>query len=318
MSQIQRADVDEAVLRLIRVLEPRVGKRMTGVVVQNLVRLAESGATPMQVLSATHQHLDAYARIPESGTPFPLGVAKAIADLGCLKLPFHNGRRGRAHGMASLAMSDVEAAAIAQHADALLPSYGADDADFAVRVAYKNAHHYRLHLVVGRTYNRNDGAPTELLADAWRAQGARGTPVALVPDDVGPAGVIYALGDAPSTTLSERTRSAGFVFEPHRGDPLSLDDVAGLQRFFAQHPLPVTPQTLAWLVHLVRLAFPLDTVDVDDGLTVLWEPLEELALTAASELLGLRAPPPETRDTVVIRAGSTTVSYGAGELRLSG
>lgn len=308
-----REDVDGALRRLEEVLRPRVGRRATALVLKNLVGLRESGLDDAGLLGVVHQTLDAYARVPESGTPFPLGIAKAIGDLGCLKLPVLSTRMhpGGQHGLGLL---DTEARAVAQHADALLPAYGEDDADFAVRVAWRSAHHHRLHLVVGRTFPRHDNAPTELLHEAWRRQGARGIPVAVVPGDFGCPGVLYASGPPPSAHVLERTRVDGFFFQPHAGDPISLDDVPGLQRFFARVPLPISPRTLAWIVHLVRLAFPARLVEVEDRLNVAWEDREETPPLTASLLLGVPPPPVEERARLRLRTGDVELVYAPGEL----
>ena len=177
--------------------------------------------------------------------------------------------------------------------------------------------------------NRNDPAPTQLLWDAWQRQGARGIPVGAlvafhrvgavgavggVDAAAADGGVIYALGTS-STNIRERFVAAGYVYEPHRGDAVELSSLRGLQRFFAMHPLPTAPRSLAWIVHLVRMSFPGVPVDVDGGLTVEWEPLEETPpSSAASLLLGVPSPPAESRAHITLRAGDVVLDYAAGEL----
>lgn len=313
---ITRGDIDEALGRLEAVALPRLGRRATAQVLKGMTSMLEMRHVLLEsVLQSIHATLDAYARIPESGTPFPLGVAKAIGDLGCLRLSMLNWRMHGGQPPPPLEMLDVEARGVAQHADLLLNAYGPEDAEFAVRVAWKHSHHHRLNLVVGRCTNRNDPSPTTILDEAWRAQGARGIPLAAVPAELPSPGVIYALGPPPSENVLERTKHTGFVFEPDHGDPTSLDDIRGVQRFLAKNPLPITPQSLAWLVHLLRFACPGKLIDVDHRLTVQWEALEEGEQpSAASLLMGIRPPPPETREKVTIKVGDDVLTYVKGEL----
>jgi hypothetical protein len=297
--------VDEALSRLQAVLRPRVGKKMTALVLKNMLGLLEQRLPTTTVLHAIQQSLDAYARIPESGTPFPLEVARAIGDVGCLNLAALHWKV-RWNQLGALTMTEQEVRAVGMHADALLPSYGDDDAEFALRVAWRCSHHGRLHLVVGRAFNANDPSPSALLHDAWQRQGAPdAVPIGVVTSDVGTPGVLY---------LAER----GFVFSPDSGDNLSLDDVTGLQRFCARVPLAITPRTLAWLVHLVRIATRATdgaALDVDGELLRAWEEHEqEPASNAASLLLGIPAAPLDERASLTIRAGGMTFTYVRGEL----
>lgn len=314
--EIDAVQIDAALSRLQALLRPRVGKKMTTVVVKNMLGLLEQSVPRATVLHAIHQTIDAYARIPESGTPFPLEVARAIGDAGCLNLAALHWKV-RWHKLGALAMSDDEVRAVGAHADALLPTYGDDDAEFALRVAWRCSHHGRLHLVVGRALNANDASPTTLLFDAWQRQGApaasmggpdAGAPIGVVPADIGEPGVIYA-------------NRAGFVFSPDRGDNISLDDVTGLQRFLARVPLAITPRTLAWLCHLVRIATRTvagAAVDVDADLLRDWEAKEqEPPSNAASLLLGIPAEPVEERASLTLRAGGMTFTYVRGELSFS-
>ena len=297
-------DVDAALARLRATMLPRIGKKMTALVIKNLVDLREMhGASDTTVLFALHKTLDAYARIPESGTPFPLDVADAVGLHGCRKLSQQNARQ-------PTLLKDV----VASHADALVPAYGADDVEFAVRVAWKNAHHYFLNLVVGRSVDRNDPSPTTILYEAWQAQGARGSPLAAVPVDFDESGVIYRGVDDDGGG----DRAGPFFQADEGGDPVYLRDPRGLARFFAKVPLRITPNTLAWIVHLVRIAFPGatlgesgDVADVDAGLSVEWEPKE-----ATSIMLGL-APPfvVDERASIRFRTPSgAVVACAPGEL----
>jgi hypothetical protein len=314
-------DLDGALSRLQALLRPRVGKKMTALVVKNMLGLLEQRAPHTSVLHAIQQTIDAYARLPESGTPFPLDVARTIGDAGCLNLAALHWKL-RWHKLAALSagMTDEEVRAVGAHADALLPSYGDDDAEFALRVAWRCSHHGRLHLVVGRALNANDPTPTVLLHEAWQRQGApddafAGAPIGVVPADIGTPGVIYALPRSSSAL------SSSFVFSPDHGDNIPLDDVTGLQRFLARVPLAITPRTLAWLVHLVRIATMHAgdaPIDVDTDLLRSWEEKEqEPASNAASLLLGIPADPIEERASLTMRAGGTTFTYVRGEVSTS-
>ncbi len=320
-------ELDRSLSRLQSVLRPRVGKKMTALVMKNMLGLLEQRVPHTSVVHAIQQTLDAYERMPESGTPFPLDVARTIGDAGCLNLSALHWKI-RWNKIGALAMSDDEVRAVGAHADALLPGYGDDDAEFALRVAWRCGHHGRLHLVVGRALNPNDPTPTVLLHEAWLRQGApdTGAPIGVVSADVGMPGVIYALprsgsrSDAPD---AQPARGFSFVFSPDQGDNISLDDVTGLQRFLARVPLAITPRTLAWLVHFVRIATaPMNahvnaasTIDVDADLLRAWEEKEqEPASNAASLLLGISADPIDERPSLTMRAGGMTFTYARGEL----
>ena len=311
-------ELDGALSRLQALLRPRVGKKMTALVMKNMLGLLEQRVPHTSVMHAIQQTLDAYARMPESGTPFALDVARVIGDVGCLNLAALRGQVRWKH-LGALAMRDDEVRAVGAHADALLPSYGDDDAEFALRVAWRCSHHGRLHLVVGRALNANDPTPTSLLHDAWQRQGApeSGVPIGVVTADIGTPGVIYATQPLGPRSTRER---ACFVFSPDQGDNVVLDDVTGLQRFLARVPLAITPRTLAWLCHLVRIATqaPIDVaapIDVDADLLRDWEAKEqEPASNAASLLLGISADPIEERASLTIRAAGMTFTYARGEL----
>lgn len=309
-------DIDAALSRLQAVLRPRVGKKMTALVMKNLVGLIEQKIPEDTLRHTIQQHLDAYARIPESGTPFPLPIAKAIGDAGCVNLAVL-ARRLRWQEPAAISMSQDEARGVAQHADALLPSYGDDDAEFAVRVAWRCSHQFRLHLVVGRAFNRNDATATTMLHEAWRAHGSpdRCAPIGVVEAAMGTPGVIYAIGPSTSDVLTRFVASA-FVFSPDHGDNIHLDDIAGLQRFVAQVPLAITPQTLAWLCHLVRIATGAAIALEDETLLGDWEAKEEVSSSAASILLGIASPRLEERASITILAGEACFTYQRGELSL--
>lgn len=302
--------LDERLTHLQTLLRPRVGKRMTALVMKNMLGLLEQNVPRASVLHAIEQTIDAYARIPESGTPFPLDVARQIADAGCLSLATLHWQLRWQHDPA-LALSQDELRAVGQHADALLPSYGEDDAEFALRVAWRCHHHARLRLVVGRATNQNDPTPSSLLYDAWRAQGApnaNAAPIGVVPADVGTPGVIYAVHG-----------SSSFVFSPDHGDNISLDDLHGVQRFLACVPLAITPRTLAWLCHLVRIGTRAHgaAIAVDAELLRDWEAKEEEASNAASMLLGISPPPAmDERAELTITVADMQVHYTRGELQV--
>lgn len=318
---VRGTDLDRALSRLQAVLLPRVGKRATQQVVGNFLRSIEVGgsAATASLLQSIAQTIDAYARIPESGTPFPLDIAKAIGDAGCPTLANLSWRvRWNWKDGHALEMSDATARGVAQHADALLPAYGDDDAELAVRVAWRCSHQYLLHLVVGQCFNRNVPDATDMLFAAWERHGRPDhcAPIGVVPAAVGAPGVVYAVGDA-TPELLVRFRARGFVFSPDQGDNIALDDVDGLQRFFSRVPLDITPRTLAWICHLVRMATQAPLALDDDRLLDEWESQEESPPSnAASVLLGIPAPPVDTRDHVVIRAGDRRLTYRKGELHL--
>ena len=136
----------------------------------------------------------------------------------------------------------------------------------------------------------------------------RCAPIGVVEAELGTPGVIYAIGPSTGDVLTRFVASA-FVFSPDHGDNIQLDDIAGLQRFVAQVPLAITPQTLAWLCHLVRIATGAAIALEDETLLGDWEAKEEVSSSAASILLGIASPRLEERASITILAGDARFTY---------
>jgi hypothetical protein len=314
--------VDQALSALRGVLLPRVGRRATQVILQNMVRLVESpGSTEAMVLGAIAQAKEAFARRPPEGSPLDLPRTIAQVEVAPRKLSHLSWRLDR--GAPLLGLEDVEAQAIGTHADALLPAFGPEDAEHCASLALANILGFGRQLILGECWNRNDPTPRLLLAEeaAPYLSQENSAPVALWRD----RGVILAVGDRLPQSLAERWAPFAFVYRGRDGTLLELHQVADLKRFFALWAPPITAATLGGILWAALLPFPLrSTVALTDrGLVDRWVSEESrlederLAGRAASALLGLPSPTPlqalECLELHIEPAGATVV-YRPGEL----
>lgn len=320
------ATIDDALAALLALATTRMGQRAARQMVGSLATLKSSGTPELYVRQAVEQTRASLSAMPSPASPFSLPIAHAIACVGCPNLDAYADRVVRAD---AIGVPAVEVAGVATHADALVPSFGEEDALFCAQIAWQNHHHFRQRLIVGRAHNRNDAAPSARLFAAWQRQGGHDVPVGVVDADVGTAGVVVALGAAPSADVHVPFVAEAFLFRADDGSDVDLSSLRGLQSFLARVPLPVAPHTLAWLVHLVRMAVGGGRVFVsavddddrnndDDDLVAAWRNREEDALTApvASALLG-RGPPRAAWPTqIALRVGDVRLRYAQGELSI--
>lgn len=253
------SDVDAVLHRLKAVLPARVGQRFAASILMNLVHLRERGARAIDVLAAAQQTLDAYAEREPLGVPFSSSICRAIADAGAPKLSTLSSRVSWARP--ARGMSEAEHKALADHAAALLPTYG--DIDLCIGMAWKNALLFRQALCVGECWSRNDGNPlTDLAAAAADLRLA---------DDVAPVGLVRGVGVVVAVGLfsvDSRAPSVVRAYRYHRfaGDPVVVDvngGFAGVRALLALWALPITPATLPWIVQAALMPFPASAVVVD-------------------------------------------------------
>ncbi len=314
--------IDQALSALRAILLPRVGRRATQVVLQNMVRLIESpGSTEAMVLGAIGQAKEAFARRPPEGSPLDLARTIAQVEIAPRKLSHLSWRLDR--GAPILGLEEAEAQAIGTHADALLPAFGPEDAEHCASLALANILGFGRQLILGECWNRNDPTPRLFLAEEAEAYLGQenSAPVACWRDQ----GVILAVGDRLAQNLAERWAPFAFVYRGRDGTLLELHQVADLKRFFARWAPPITAATLGGILWAALLPFPLRSTVVlaDRGLVERWVPVESqlederLAGRAASALLGLPSPSPvETLESLELRiepAGATVI-YRPGEL----
>lgn len=328
MSETSRPTLDDELAALLALATTRMGQRAARQAVGSFAAMRDAGVPDAYVRQALEQTRASFLRLPSPASPFSLPIAHAIACVGCPNLDAYADRVARDD---RIAVPAVEVAGVGVHADALLPSFGAEDALFCAGIAWQNHHHFRQRLVVGRAHNRNDAAPSALLFAAWQRQGGRDVPVGVVDEDVGVAGVVTALGAAPSADVSVPFVAEAFLFRADDGSDVDLSSLRGLQSFLSRVPLPVAPHALAWLIHLVRMAVGGGRVfvsavddngdtgdDQRDDLIAAWRNREEedSASAAASVLLGAaprRAPP---LAQIALRVADVRLRYARGELSI--
>ena len=312
------ADVDVILGRLHRLLPSRVGSVSAQLVLRNLISLRERGVAPLEVLHAAHQTLDAFADREALAAPFSSAVCRGIADAAPLKLSLLSSRisfQQPARGMAA-----VEHEGLATHAAALLPAFG--DVDLCTGMAWKNALLYRLSLVVGEAWSRNDGTPlTDLFGAAADLR---------LPDDVVPIGLVRGQGvvvarGVLSSTSKEPFLVRSFSFQRFAGDPIVVDvggGFAGVRELLALWALPITPATLPWIIGALLMPFGPAAAVVDDdhvieafvgGEDLLEQERFQGPLAALTrQKLGIAAVHVAGRALVRFRIERTTVTYRAG------
>lgn len=312
--------VDEARDSVARALAGRVAPSMIRLILENLDRLrGHPGVTPEAIIQSLEAVRVQYLNLPPTIAPFPLAVCKAIHEAAPWKL-------GQLHwrvrwNLPARGLGENEVKAIGAHAEAL--AGGPNDARFAAGAAYLNAFTYAHSLVLGEVFNRNNPSPVFDLESAARAQESvlPGVPVCLVRG----TGVVWAVGPRPAPDLRERWVPEGFVFVPRRGPSLRLHELDGLREFLRAAKIPVVPESLSVLVHLLLAPFPWESrVKIDPELLARWEPLEaEIADRSsgreeAAKLLGLERKGSEFRDELEVRLepSGTTLVYRPPELEV--
>lgn len=296
------SEAERGLVELRALLEPRVGRRMTQEVLRSLRPLREApGSSPVVLAQAVARLRDTFGARPPVGAPWDLGDCRALHECGIRKLwdvvnrvQWKRPLRG---------VSPEEAAALAEHADALAPAFPDDAPEFRIAIAYHNVFTYQHHLIFAEPTQRNDPRPVWTLHQAAAAQslppGGRHhlTPLAAWPG----RGVFWSLGLPPSPSYAEPCTPAGFILVPARGRSLRLDDISDLRTLFAETPLEIRPETLASLLWLLAAPFPLEArLELDLALLedfAAWEAAyEDAKLTGrdAQRVLGVgvQTPPP--------------------------
>ena len=253
------ADVDVVLRRLQGLLPERLGPHGARSVLDSLLALRERGGRPLDVLHAAQASLDAFVDREPLAAPFPIAVCRGIADAGAHKLAALSSRIGFHQPVRGLTTAELEG--LADHATALVPAF--HDVELCIGAAWKNALLYRLSLVVGECWNRNDGAPLFDLAAAAAdlRLGPDVVPLGLVRHQ----GVVVARGAVDAHGQSA-FRPRSFSYLRFTGDPIVVDvdgGFVGAKRLLALWALPITAATLPWIVHVLSMPFPVDAVVVD-------------------------------------------------------
>lgn len=271
-------------------------------VLRNLLPLREApGSSPLLLAQAIARLRDTLGARPPLGAPWSLGDCRILHECGIRKLW---DVANRVHGKRPLrGVSSEEAAALAEHADALAPAFPDDTPEFRIAIAYHNLFTYQHHLLFGAPTQRNDPRPVWALYEAAALQalpaGGRHhfTPLAAWPG----RGVFWALGLEAGESYAAPYRPAGFMFIPERGRSLRLDDVSDLRSLLAEWPIEIRPETLASLLWLLAAPFPLEArLEMDESLLdsfATWEAAHEDAKFTGREAqrvlgVGLQTPPP--------------------------
>lgn len=251
------ADAERGLAELRALLEPRLGRRMSQEVLRSLLPLREAaGSSPLVLAQAIARLRDTFGARPPVGAPWDLGDCRALHECGIRKLWDVVNRVHYARPLRGV--SPQEAAALAEHADALSPAFPDDAPEFRIAIAYHNVFTYQHHLLFAEPVERNDPRPVWTLHEAAAAQalpaGGRHhfTPLAAWPG----RGVFWGLGLPPSASYAEPYAPAGFMFVPTRGRSLRLDDLSDLRALLMEAPLEVRPETLASLLWLLAAPFP--------------------------------------------------------------
>ncbi len=316
-------DVDAVLRRLKLLLTPRAGPTFAASMLRELVNLKERGASASVVLASAVAHVDAWSAREPLAAPFSSPVCRAVADAGALKLSMLASRLSWQQPHRGL--SDAEHRAVADHAAALVPTFG--DADLCIGMGWKNALLFRLSLVVGECWSRNDGTPLTDLAAASAdfALDDRSVAVAVVRGAVvRGAGVVVARGHVPpSDTAPFRVRSWACLRHGH--DPIVVErdgSFVGVRALLTAWALPITPATLPWIVHASCMSAVDDDVVVDDADGVVaafvggedaleQERFQGPAGALVKKKLGLTSTTP-SRERLRLRIGATEVVYVAG------
>lgn len=255
-------ELDEALSRLERVLNPRLGRGMARTVLQNLLKMKETPGVPASaILQAIHANIDAFARQPITRSPFSLPLSKAILEVAPRKLSFLLSRMSAAEPLSGLSAVEIEA--LAAHADALATSF-ADDPEHAVRVAYFCAFTFRHHLIFGEAWNRNRAEPVALLERSFQElpfEPQPGDELWVPISALRGRGLILAFGPTTSASLNERWIRRGLLYVPSaKGQrSLRLDQIPDLIEFFALIRPKITAESIAVLTQLMAAPFSPET-----------------------------------------------------------
>lgn len=319
---MSRAAIDHGLGELKALLLPRLGRRATLQVAQNLTRMLEQPGLGVDlVLQTIAQTRQAFASRPPEASPLDRPRTIAQVEASPRKLSHLDWRLDRAAPLRGLETAEAEA--IGTHADALIPAFGAEDAEHCASLALANVLGFGRQLILGECWSRNDPTPRLLLAEAAAPYVGQedAAPVALLRDQ----GVVLAVGHALPSGLARRWVPHTFIYRGRDGVLLDLGQVADTKRFLAHWAPKVRPETLGGILWAALAPFPFDSTVVlaEPGLVGSWVKAEarledERAQGhAASGLLGLGPEaPPEEREELSFRVepAGAEVRYRPGEL----
>lgn len=264
---------DEAMDQLADLLSVRVNPTMSRLVLITLdkMRMAPE-VTPDKLLAAIAASQQQFSSTLPSVPPFSLAVCKAVHEAAPWKLTELQWRLKS--GLPARGIDETGKTGLACHSEALSSAYGPEDARFSIAVSYLNTLTSSHSLVLGEVFGKADRTPVFELFKA--SQGGESqdpaVPVSLVRDH----GVIYALGPHPTFSLEERWVPQGFRFVSREGTRIDLHEVDGVRKFLDSFRLPIQPQTLGSLIHILLCPFPWDTrvTVLNEDLINDWAPLE--------------------------------------------
>ncbi len=306
------SEVERALDSLLGELRLKVGTRQAKLMISNLAQMRQpsrSYESERLVLHAIEQLRGTFLSIPAPMATLPLELCPALAAASTPKLGVL--LRRIELGLPARGMEPHETQLISEHARALIPAYG-DEPEFVLRVVYQNLLTYSRNLIFGEVYDRNNLRPVEALAEAWwsaqwQSAGQVAAPVAALPEQ----GVIIATGPELPESSADSWAPARMLFHGLYGERLWLDDVNALQRFLRLTRPPVSPRTLASLIHVLLAPFPWTApITVENRLVERFEP-------RAVAIEGGQSEADEgAEEELILRVDGVTVLYRAGVLML--
>lgn len=272
------------------------------------------GATPDGFRPVLRQWRESVEEKPPVAAPWPLGVCKAIAEAAPWRLD--KGRYARKSGpYLPRGLDDSDRETLLRLAEG---HGGTDpgDAVYGAAAAYGGHLSASRLLCLGEVPSRQDRRPMFDLHEASRraARPKNGIPVAMIRG----RGIFWATGRAPSADVYERWTPTGFFY-----GTTPLHELEGLRAFLRDERPPITPSTLAHLIHWLLAPFPWDTRV--SGFPEEWRDLEQKledseqrGRSAAALIGGVKPPPTAQREELTLRLEpqGTTLAYRPGVLEV--